>query len=103
MRKHRPAKLENLLEVVKKHVEEETFTFSRHAIERYIERGVTPQDALYVLLNGFHEKRKDSFDQDSQLWKYAIRGKTRDEKDVRVVVKLVKEMLIVTIIKIGKR
>jgi len=99
--KDRPAKLENLLEVIKKHIEEETFRFSKHAIERYVERDITPQDTLYVLLNGYHEKKKDSFDQDTKLWKYSVRGMTQEAEDVRVIVKLVKEMLIITVIKIN--
>lgn len=59
---------------------------SKHAIERELERKIDLSDVLYVLKNGYHEKRKTSFDEAFQTWKYAVRGKTLDEIDIRIII-----------------
>ena len=41
---------------------------------------------LYVLKNGYHERHKTSFDEAFQTWKYAIRGKTLDGIDIRIII-----------------
>lgn len=72
---------------------------SRHAIEREIERKIDLPDVLYVLKNGYHEKRKTSFDEVFQTWKYAIRGITLDEIDVRIIIAFDDSgMMIITVI-----
>ncbi len=43
-------------------------------------------EILRVLRVGFWEKRKDEFKQEFQAWNYAIRGKTVDARDLRVIV-----------------
>ncbi len=100
MKKQRPPQIENLLEVVREHVEKGSFRFSEHAIIRKKERAISPQDAVYVLKNGYHEKRKTSFDEINKAWKYAIRGKTIDKENIRVIVAVVEEVIIITVIKL---
>ncbi|NGX40152.1 MAG: hypothetical protein KR126chlam1_01497 [Chlamydiae bacterium] len=100
MKRQRPPKIENLLDVIKRLVEEGFFRFSKHAITRRKERSISPQDAIHILKNGFHEKRKTIFDEPNQTWKYAIRGKTKDNQEVRVIVAIVEEIIIITIIKL---
>ncbi len=102
-----PAQIENLLEKVKASIGSEDYRFSSHATKRGEERFISYQDALYVLTNGFHEKKKTIFDSKYRTWKYAIRGKTADSLDTRVVVAFEKGMVIITVIrliekKIGK-
>ena len=53
-------------------------------------------DTLRVLRIGIHEKEKTRF-QDS-AWRYAIRGKTEDYREVRVIIAFVDEMIIITVI-----
>jgi hypothetical protein len=96
----RPKKLDNLLDVVGKHVENGTFFFTEHALERSQQRHIDQAEIRYVLRNGWHEKRKDSFDEAYQSWSYAVRGKSIDgDRDFRVVVYFDDDgMLIITVI-----
>lgn len=58
---------------------------------------------LYVLRRGWHEKRKDVFDAHYLAWNYAIRGKTADGRQLRVVVSFEnKDLLIITAIALGE-
>ena len=43
-------------------------------------------EILQVLKGGFWEKRKDEFKPEHQAWNYAIRGKTVDDRPIRVAV-----------------
>ncbi len=55
------------------------------------------EDVLYVLKSGYHEKNKTSYDEAFQVWKYAIRGKTLDDEDVRIIIRFDKYgMIIIT-------
>ena len=85
------------------YIETEDYKFSHHATQRGEERFVTYQDALYVLANGIHEENKTSFDFKRKTWKYAIRGKTTDGFDTRVVVAFVEGMVIITVIRLFKK
>lgn len=76
---------------------------SKHALERELERKIDLPDILYVLKNGYHEKRKTSFDETFQTWKYAIRGKTLDEIDIRIIIAFDdSEMMIITVMYAAK-
>jgi len=48
------------------------------------------------LKNGIHEKGKTRFEEGA--WKYAIRGKTENFREVRVIIAFVEEMIIITVI-----
>lgn len=73
-----------------------------HAIERQLKRSVSLRDILFVLNHGFHEEEKDGFDTKRQHWRYAIRGKTPDGVDIRVVVSIENKVIVITVIKPGK-
>jgi hypothetical protein len=61
-------------------------------------------DVLHILKHGNHEKEKDSFDVKRQSWKYAIRGKTPDGIELRIIVAFTEALLgIITIIRPTKR
>ena len=53
-----------------------------------------------MLRNGYHEKRKDKYEELYKAWSYSIRGKTVDNRRLRIVVSFDKEtgMLIITAI-----
>ena len=79
-------------------IEKELYRHSIHAIDRKIERNIELSDVLYVLKNGYHEKKKTLFDEAFKVWKYAIRGKTRDNIDIRVIITFTDNgMLIITV------
>jgi len=46
------------------------------------------------------KRERPYFDDLNKTWKYAIRGKTIDKEDVRVVVAIVDEMIIITVIRL---
>jgi pectin methylesterase-like acyl-CoA thioesterase len=98
-----PKQIENLLEKIKTCIEAEEYRFSDHAVKRGVERFISYQDTLYVLANGLHEKEKTTFDLKHQTWKYAIRGKTVDRIDTRVVVAFKEKMVVITVIRLIKK
>jgi len=66
-----------------------------HATQRLSERAITRQEILYVLKNGFREQRKDRFDEQYDAWNYAIRGKTVDGRQLRVIVSFEESVLLI--------
>ena len=95
----------DLLKTVRQSAEDGNYVLLRHARERSDERAITEPEWLYVLRNGYHEKRKDQYDKYHQAWAYSIRGKTVDERDLRVVVSFDEDpqMLIVTLIDLSEK
>jgi hypothetical protein len=93
-------KSKNLLREIKEHLENGTYILTEHAAERLSERRVRLTDVLYVLEKGQHERKKDSFDRENQCWKHAIRGKTIDRIDIRVIVALKNDLVIITVIRV---
>jgi len=68
-------------------IETNQYILTKHAFDRQIARTINLPETLYVLKNGYEEKRKTCFDNEQNTWKYAIRGKKiRDESEVRVIV-----------------
>jgi len=74
------------MSLVRGHVANGTYRDTRHAAERKQERNITLLEILHVLKGGHHEKRKDEFKPEYGDWNYAIRGKTVDRREIRVVV-----------------
>jgi len=96
-------KVEKLMELIATHLELGRYLDTRHALGRQDERKITRPELLYVLKNGHHEKRKDRFDELHKTWNYAVRGKTVDKRDLRVIVSFDPAgMLIITAIEIER-
>ncbi len=68
---------------------------SLHALERIDKRKVTFQDVLFVLENGRREEAKDSYDEAFQNWKYAIRGKTLEDIEIRVIIVISEDNIVI--------
>lgn len=99
----RPEKCSNLLIIVRRCVEVGNYRFSNHALDRKQERGFILPDIIYVLKHGYHEKAKDVWDLEYATWKYAVRGKTIDGDEARIVISIDESgMLIITVIRLGK-
>ncbi|MFN8672350.1 MAG: DUF4258 domain-containing protein [Candidatus Sericytochromatia bacterium] len=95
----RPEKEPNLLLKIKEAINSGNYRDVTHALERSIERAITRAEYLYVLKNGRHEKKKDEFKEEYNNWNYAIRGKTLDEKELRVIVSFEENgLLVITVI-----
>ena len=82
----RPPKVQDVIALVRSYVERGTYRDTRHAAQRKEERGITLLEILHVLKRGHHEKRKDEFKPEYGDWNYAIRGRTVDQRELRVVV-----------------
>lgn len=102
-KKTRPVKIHNLLEVIRGCIEIGRYRSCLHLEQREIERSITRREVLYVLRQGFHEKKEDDFDEAFQAWNYAIRGKTVDQRELRVFVSFDEEtmMIIITTFEVG--
>lgn len=95
----KPEKEPNLLQKIKGAINSGQYRDAIHATERSIEREITRPEYLYVLKNGRHEKSKDKFKQEYNSWNYAIRGKTLDERELRVVISFEENgLLVITVI-----
>lgn len=82
----RPSQLDDLFPQIRYCLDMGLYRQSKHASKRELERKIDLPDVLYVLKNGYHEKRKTSFDEAFQIWKYAVRGKTLDEINIRIII-----------------
>lgn len=98
----RPAKLADVLAAVRAAVDSGNFLDTVHANQRQQQRSITRPEYLYVLKYGYHEKAKDTYEDLYGAWKYAIRGKTVDKRDLRVIVTFEDGMLIITVMEVGK-
>lgn len=97
-KKIRPPQIDNLHDKICECIDNDRYTQTRHALQRECERLIELSDALHVLKNGRHEKNKTIFDEIFQSWKYAIRGYTLDNLDIRVIVGFDENnMLIITV------
>ena len=79
-------KTERLMERISGCLDAGRYLDARHSIERHHEREITRPEVLYVLRRGFHEKKKDKFESRYQAWNYAVRGKTLDKRELRIIV-----------------
>lgn len=103
MPKKKPLKLENVLKRIVECIEEDKYTMTTHAFNRHTERNITVPEIVHVLKTGYEEKKKTCFDEEKNVWKYAIRGKTKiGNSDVRVIVTFDEDgMLIITVMHVG--
>jgi len=96
-------KVDDLLTKIKSSLIAGEYLFTDHAEEMLQDREVTRQEVQEVLISGFHEKRKDSFDEKYNAWKYSVKGKTLDQRPLRIIVSFDPDgMLIITIIDLNK-
>lgn len=74
-----------------------------HATLRKSQRRINLAHVFYVIQHGYHEKRKDQYHPEHDDWAYSIRGKTIDEKDIRIAIAFDEDdMLIITVIEIAQ-
>jgi hypothetical protein len=94
--------VENLLCVIKEHIENRTYRLTDHALEEMENDNLNVSDVMYVLMHGRHEKSKTVFSTKHQSWNYAIVGKTIDSLEVRVIIAFEGRMMVVTVFVQGK-
>lgn len=99
MKVDRPEKHSNLLEEIRRHLKSGKYRYAGHATERLVERKITRPEVIQVLEAGYHEKAKDTFDEAYLAWNYSVRGKTVDDRRLRIIVSFEKaNILIITVI-----
>lgn len=101
-----PPKLENVLELAQEYWDAGTYIILKHAIHRQEERAIVEPEIGWIIRHGYHEKKKDMFQPEYNSWNYAIRGKTIEERDIRIVVSWDTsdvEMLVITVIDLGEK
>jgi hypothetical protein len=91
-------KIANLMAVISRHLADDSYGLSGHARLRMAERDIDLPEVLHVLRNGWHERKKDSFDEAYSSWNYAVRGQSLDKRNLRIVVTFDEGMLVVTAI-----
>lgn len=103
MKRKRPPKIADLMNRVREALDAGRYVDMVHAQERQAQRNITRPEYAYVLRHGYHEARKDQFEPHYGAWNYAIRGKTIDQRELRVVVSFDDGlMLIITTIEVGQ-
>lgn len=94
-------KTPNLLAKIKDCLDNGLYRFSQHALDRKKERFVSLPNVFEVLSNGYHEKAKDTWDEVFKTWNYAIRGKTINNEQCRIIVSFEEnDLLIITVIRL---
>ena len=94
-----PSKLPALMPAIRAALEQGDYIYSNHALERQNQRKITRSEVLQVLKGGHHEKAKDTYEEAYKAWNYAVRGKTGDKRELRIIVSFDPQgMLIVTAI-----
>lgn len=93
----------NVLDKAKKAILTGKYIYTGHAQDRLQQRDVTRLEVKQIIKNGHHEKKKDQFDDTLNEWNYSIKGKTIDQRKLRVIISFDKNgMLIITIIDLDK-
>ena len=100
----RPSKIADVLKKARDCVEKGRYYDTSHAALRKLQRRISLTHVLYVLQHGYHEKRKDQYNQEHRDWAYSIRGQSIDGKDIRIVIAFDEDdMLIITVIEVVRR
>lgn len=99
----RKSKFPDVLKRVRDCVDSGRYFDTTHAKLRKIQRNISLPHVLYVLKNGFHEKRKDEYKLEYNDWTYAIRAQTIDGKDLRIAIAFDdNDMLIITVVDVTR-
>lgn len=97
-------KNERILEIVREAIRSGVYYPVDQAKLRIAQREVTIPEIEYVILNGHHEKRKDEYKEEHKSWNYAIKGKTLNDRELRIAISLDKKtsVLLITVIDLDK-
>ena len=104
MAERRPRKIEDVLGLARRCIEEDRWRDSRHGAERRAKRDVTVQEMRQVVMGGWREESRDEFRREYQSWSYVVRGKTVDGRSLRIVFSFDEKtwMLIITAVDLDR-
>lgn len=87
-------------------VESKNYFFTTHATTRLKQRRNVDQLQVIRILKSdskYHEPKKDTYSKEFQAWNYAVRSKTIDDEDVRIILTFDEnDMLIITVINLDE-
>ena len=69
-----------------------------HALQRLQQREVTHFEYKYVLSHGQREKSRDRYDEKFEEWTYSMKGKTLENRTLRVIVSFNIKLNVITVI-----
>ena len=84
-----------LFSLIEQKIVDKKYIFLPHVRQRMLERSITAIDVLYLLQGHskrIRNKKKDSYEQDREDWKYCIEDKPRDT-DIRVIMTFTLDMM----------
>ncbi|MCP4545485.1 MAG: DUF4258 domain-containing protein [bacterium] len=104
MKSRRPPKIPDLMDRIREALDSGRYLDMSHAEQRQRQRKITRPEYIYVLRHGYHEARKDKFEELYGSWNYANRGKTIDKRALRVIASFddSETLLIITTIEVGR-
>ena len=82
----RPAKHTNPLDKARKCLKSGRYYDTRHALDQKNARTISLLEVQMIIENGIWEKRKDEYKPEYKAWNYSIRGRTVDERDLRIII-----------------
>jgi len=99
----RPSKQADVVTKVRPAAATGMYSFVDHAAKRLNDCEVTTLKVVHILQNGWHEVRKDDWQVKHNAWNDAIRGRTLDQRKLRLAVALDPNgILIITVIDLDK-
>ena len=90
----RPAKHTDALAKARKCLKSGRYYDTRHAVDQKNARAISLLEVQMIIETGFWEKRKDEYKPEYEAWSYSIRGKTIDNRDLRIIISFDKEVLL---------
>jgi hypothetical protein len=97
-KKKKPDKHPNPLQAIRDYLKDDRIFETGHALQRLQERKVTHFEYKYVLQHGNRERSKDKYDEQFEEWTYSMKGKTLENRELRVVVSFDAKLNIITVI-----
>lgn len=89
-----------LRKLILEYIEQDRYRLTKHADEELKKDDLDLIDALHVLKTGNHDRSKTGFDTRNQTWKYAVEGRTKEARKVRVIIAFVEGILIITVMEL---
>ena len=82
------------------------YYFTIHGIKRSEQRRNVEEIQVINILRSkikYHERRKDTYSEKFKTWNYAIRGKSVDDENIRIILSFDEsDMLIITVINLSE-
>lgn len=92
--KQRSAKHTDALAKARKCLKSGRYRDTRHVVDQMNVRSISLLEIKMIIEDGFWEKKKDEYKPEYKAWNYSIRGRTVDDRDLRMAISFEKEVLL---------